>query len=179
MPDIMQALIRLRLAPCSLAAVNRSIWIPWLLFTTLHQWFTCVHLLYQHPNLSLFQPVEYTKLYPVRSAPKPWKPSTAGRFDKYAWNIFAGRPISYDLDCFVPFCETSDFYPDNRDSARIRTWQLIKWLPSYLKLICSFKEHWFLVPLSKTGHTTAHNTVNKGKLFVMVFAFASATMTDW
>ena len=65
MPDTMQAIIRLYLAPCSLAAAYRSISIPWQLFTTLPRWFTFVHLLYQHPNLSLFQPVEYTKLLPA------------------------------------------------------------------------------------------------------------------
>jgi hypothetical protein len=75
---------------------------------------------------------------PDRLVPTSWKHSTAGRFDKYDWNIFAGKPISNDHRLFHPICETSDITRGIRLVSR--TWQLIRWLPSYLKLCYSFKE---------------------------------------
>jgi len=57
---------------------------------------------------------------PVRSIPLPWKHSTAGRFDKYACNIFASRPTHHDKICFI-FLWDLRFRPLLRDSARIRT----------------------------------------------------------
>ena len=96
---------------------------------------------------------------PDRLVPMSWKHSTAGRFDKYAWNIFAGRPISNNHRLFHPIRETSDFNPIWRDSTRFQDITIDQMTTILLKVMLLIQRTlFFSVPLSNAGHTAQANS---------------------